>query len=86
MKSKEIGFNEVGYTDLEYEFEHLYPMYSLQKAFVGENFSPLPPTISDTLVTKILLPPAISLPYVVAISLYLNDVSKYLCSSPKLLG
>jgi NAD-dependent DNA ligase len=61
--AKETGFNEVGYTDLEYEFKHLYPMYSLQKAFVGENFSPLPPTISDTIVTPKLDGAAVSLGY-----------------------
>ncbi|HIG58372.1 MAG TPA: DNA ligase [Flavobacteriales bacterium] len=60
--AKETGFNEVGYTDLEYEFEHLYPMYSLQKAFVGDNRSPIPESL-DTIVTPKLDGAAVSLGY-----------------------
>jgi DNA ligase (NAD+) len=60
--AKEMGFNEVGYTDLEYEFEHLYPMYSLQKAFVGDKHSPIPDSL-DTIVTPKLDGAAVSLGY-----------------------
>lgn len=50
----------VGFTDSSNEIEHLYPMYSLQKYYVGEGF---PPLTGDLLVTPKLDGAAVALVY-----------------------
>lgn len=50
----------IGFTDSSNEVEHLYPMYSLQKYYVGEGY---PPITGDLLVTPKLDGAAVALVY-----------------------
>lgn len=57
------GNTVVGYSDEFFEFDHLYPMYSLQKAFVGETHPDYDHADGATMVTPKLDGAAVSLGY-----------------------
>jgi len=62
-----VGYDSVGYND-NFEMSHLYPMYSLQKVFVGEEHPPIYHTVSEageqeTIVSAKLDGAAVSLGY-----------------------
>ena len=53
----------VGYSDEFFEFDHMYPMYSLQKVFVGEEHPPYDHATGATVITPKLDGAAVSLGY-----------------------
>jgi DNA ligase (NAD+) len=56
------GYDSVGYKD-DFEISHLYPMYSLQKVFVGEEHPPYDHSPGATVVSPKLDGAAVSLGY-----------------------
>lgn len=56
------GYDSVGYKD-NFEMSHLYPMYSLQKVFVGEEHPPYDHSKGSTVVSPKLDGAAVSLGY-----------------------
>ena len=57
-----LGYDSVGYND-NFEMSHLYPMYSLQKVFVGEQHPPYDHSTGATIVSPKLDGAAVSLGY-----------------------
>jgi len=57
-----VGYDSVGYND-NFEMSHLYPMYSLQKVFVGEEHPPYDHSKGATIVSPKLDGAAVSLGY-----------------------
>ena len=62
--SKIAQYDEVGYSSRDNRFPHLYPMFSLQKVFVGEGKDPFNDYRGATVVTPKLDGAAVSILYV----------------------
>ncbi len=62
--SKIAQYDEVGYSSRDNRFPHIYPMFSLQKVFVGEGKDPFNDYRGATVVTPKLDGAAVSILYV----------------------